>query len=278
MTLCFYALCWSYGFCILERHMEIFAHRGLLDEYPQNSLPALREAFRRGFGIETDLRLTKDNDFLIIHDDTFLKDANVRRRVIDTTLAEAERIAYLNSPEDLISLRSLLAMAREENKNHQMALQLKATSQNETGLRLLARYFEEFDLYAKAFVFDLTKEAATRLKEIDSKIKIALIVSDFKFEPTIYLWEEVKDFKPMDIVWSAEYTKLYSKKFFDDAKATGRTVYAMSPDVHWILGHPLAYEGYEKTWDDLIAWGCEGICTDYPEKLAKRLAAQNPSV
>ncbi len=252
--------------------MEIFAHRGMLDEYPENSLPALRESFRRGFGIETDLRLTKDNDFLIIHDDTFLKDANVRRRVLDATLAEAETIKYLHSDEHLISLRTLLEMAQKENHGHQMALQLKHASQNETGLQLLARYWQEFNLYDTAFTFDFTKEAATRLKEIDTNIKIALIVSEFKFEPTVYLWEEVKDFKPMDIVWTSEYVKLYSKEFFDEAKASGRTVYAMSPDVHWILGHPLGYEGYEKTWDDLIKWGYEGICTDYPEKLAARLA------
>lgn len=252
--------------------LEIFAHRGLLDEYPENSLPAMRESFRRGFGIETDLRLTKDNDFLIIHDDTFLRLSNVRRRVVDMTLAEAESFTYQHSNEHLISLRTLLEMAQKENHGHQMALQLKATSQNETGLQLLARYWQEFNLYDTAFTFDITKEAAARLKEIDPKIKIALIVSEFKFEPTIYLWEEVKDFKPMDIVWSAEYLKLYSKEFFYEVKASGRTVYAMSPDVHWILGHPLGYAGYEKTWDDLIAWGAEGICTDYPEKLAKRLA------
>src|SRR3989338_3558199 len=87
----------------LKQHMETFAHRGMLDEYPENSLSALREAFRRGFGIETDLRLTKDNDFLIIHDDTFLKTANVRRRVIDATLREAEEISYYQSAEHLIS-------------------------------------------------------------------------------------------------------------------------------------------------------------------------------
>src|SRR3989338_6986271 len=184
--------------------MEIFAHRGMLDEYPENSLPAMRESFRRGFGIETDLQLTKDNDFLIIHDDMFLKTANVRRRVIDTTLAEAEAIKYLHSDEHLISLRTLLTMAAQENRGpaheggtgrHQMALQLKHASQNETGLQLLARYWREFNLYDTAFTYDLTKEAAERLKEIDPNIKIAFIVSEYKFDSTVYFWEEGKDFK-----------------------------------------------------------------------------------
>jgi glycerophosphoryl diester phosphodiesterase len=253
--------------------LEIFAHRGLLDEYPENSIPALEAAFQGGFGVETDLRLTRDNDFLLIHDDIFLRLAGIRRRVEDTTLAEAEAIKYQHSNEHLTSFRAFLEMAEKENRGRQMAIHFKADSQNEKGFRLLARYWQEFNLYDTAFAFDLTKEAASRLKEIDSKIKIALIVSDFKFEPTIYLWEEVRDFKPMDIVWSAEYLKLYSKAFLNRAKGTGRIVYAMSPDVHWILGHPLAYSGYEQTWDNLAAWGFEGICTDYPEKLKKRLEA-----
>jgi len=250
---------------------EIFAHRGLIDEYPENSLPALRESFRRGFGVETDLRLTKDGDFLIIHDDTSLRLIGMRRRVEDATLKEAETMQYAHSDEHLISFRTFLTMAAKENKGHQMAIHLKADAQDEAGLTLLAKYWREFDLYKTAFTFDLTKKAAVCLKEIDPKIQIALIISEFKFEPTIYTWEEVKDFKPMDIVWAAEYKKLYSKKFIDEVKATGRTFYAMSPDVHWILNHPLGYEGYEKTWDDLIAWGADGICTDYPEKLAKCL-------
>ena len=246
----------------------------MLDLYPENSLAALREAFRRGFGIETDLQLTKDDDFLIIHDDTFLKTANVRRRVLDATLAEAEAIPYLHSSEHLISLRTFLTMAKTENRGHQMALQLKPTSQSETGLQLLARYWREFNLYGTAFTYDLTKVAATRLKEIDPNIKIAFIVSEFKFAPTAYLWDEVKDFKPMDIIWGSEYQELYSKEFIDAVKATGKTFYAVSPDVHWIIGHHLAYEGYEHTWKDLVAWGAEGVCTDYPDRLAALLRKQ----
>lgn len=251
--------------------MEIFAHRGLLKKHPENSFTALAEAVRSEFGLEIDLRLTKDRDFAVIHDDTPARLTGVDKKVADLTLAEAENLQYLNSKEKVISLRRFLGWLIANPTSHKHAIHLKADSQTEIGLKLVAQYWKEFDMYHSAFVFDLTKEAASRLKEIDSRIKIALIVSDFKFEPTIYFWEEVKDFKPMDIVWSAEYRKLYSKEFIDEVKATGRTIYTMSPDVHWILGHPMAYEGHERAWDYLIAWGSEGICTDYPEKLARKL-------
>ena len=266
--------------------MQIFAHRGLLTEYPENSLPALTRSFERGYGIETDLRLTKDSDFVVIHDDTFERLAGVATPVADLTRVEAEKITYLpdvpvratstlhydKTVEHIISLRRLLEWMRSRPAPTQSAIQLKADSQTENGLRLAACYFREFNLYDWAFVFDLTKEAAIRLKEIDPRIRIALIVSEFKFEPTIYLWDEVKDFKPMDIVWAAEYRALYSSDFIRGVKVTGRACYTISPDVHVSLGHPLAFSGYEVTWDNLIAWGSDGICTDFPDKLAERLA------
>lgn len=262
--------------------MQIFAHRGLLTEYPENSFPALTKSFERSYGVETDLRLTKDNDFIIIHDDTFERLAGVAVKVGDLTRAQAEKITYLpdvplratgtlhyeKTVENIISLRRLLEWMSAHPSSAQSAIQLKADSQTENGLQLVARYWQEFDLYEKAFVFDLTKEAAIRLEEIDPKIKIALIVSEFKFEPTIHLWDEVKDFKPMDIVWAAEYRALYSSDFIRGVKATGRICYTMSPDVHVSLGHPLAFSGYEAMWDNLIAWGSDGICTDFPDKLA----------
>ncbi len=81
----------------------------------------------------------------------------------------------------------------------------------------------------------------------------------------------MKDFKPMDIVWAAEYRTFYSSDFIRGVKATGRICYTMSPDVHVSLDHPLAFSGYEDTWDNLLAWGSDGICTDFPDELATLL-------
>lgn len=246
---------------------QIFAHRGLLREFPENSFPALAEALRRGFGLETDLRLTRDDDFVIVHDDTFTRLTGTDKKVADLTLAEAENLQYLKSKEKIISLRRLLEWLKTNPAPYWNAIHLKDDSQTEDGLRLVARYWKEFDLYDNFFVFDLTQQAAVHLKEINSQIRIALIVSEYKFEQTIHLWKEVKNFPYFDIVWAAEYRKLYSKNFINEVRSLGKAFYAMSPDVHVQLGHPLARGGYEKTWAELIEWGAEGICSDYPEKL-----------
>ncbi len=66
-----------------------YAHRGLWnDELPENSLPAFRAAVGGGFGIETDVHLTKDEQLVIFHDDWLDRMCGVHRRITDCTLEE----------------------------------------------------------------------------------------------------------------------------------------------------------------------------------------------
>ena len=48
----------------------VIAHRGLSGIEPENSIPAFVAAGNRSyFGIETDIHVTKDGKFIVIHDD-----------------------------------------------------------------------------------------------------------------------------------------------------------------------------------------------------------------
>lgn len=50
---------------------KVFAHRGLKKHYPENTIGAFDSALRYGAdGLELDVRLTKDNELVIMHDDT----------------------------------------------------------------------------------------------------------------------------------------------------------------------------------------------------------------
>ncbi|WP_295418128.1 glycerophosphodiester phosphodiesterase family protein [Sulfurovum sp.] len=50
--------------------MKIIAHRGLSAKYPENTLLAFRKALEEGAdGIETDLRLSSDDEVILFHDD-----------------------------------------------------------------------------------------------------------------------------------------------------------------------------------------------------------------
>ena len=50
-----------------------FAHRGLHNQYPENSLPAFEKAIELRLGIELDIHLTSDNQLVVFHDDNLLR-------------------------------------------------------------------------------------------------------------------------------------------------------------------------------------------------------------
>jgi glycerophosphoryl diester phosphodiesterase len=68
---------------------RIVAHRGASHEAPENTLAAFRRAWDLGVEcVELDVRLTRDGEVVVIHDDTTRRTAGRDRAVADQTLAE----------------------------------------------------------------------------------------------------------------------------------------------------------------------------------------------
>ena len=66
-----------------------YAHRGLHDlSLPENSLPAFVAAVEQGFGIELDVRLTRDEVMVVFHDDNLRRMCNKDVRVASVSYAE----------------------------------------------------------------------------------------------------------------------------------------------------------------------------------------------
>ena len=81
----------------------IFAHRGGASLAPENTVLALRTAVGLGVDvIETDLQLTKDNQFVLFHDDNLSRMAGKKEAIRDFTLDELKQIdiTYNLSPDE----------------------------------------------------------------------------------------------------------------------------------------------------------------------------------
>lgn len=66
-----------------------FAHRGLHGgDVPENSMGAFTAAVARGYGIETDVRFTKDKRLVVFHDDGLSRMTGDPRLVSDCDLSE----------------------------------------------------------------------------------------------------------------------------------------------------------------------------------------------
>ena len=73
-----------------------FAHRGLHGgTMPENSLSAFRAAVEKGYGIETDIRFTKDKKIVVFHDDDLLRMTGDKRQVSDCTYEELATLTLL---------------------------------------------------------------------------------------------------------------------------------------------------------------------------------------
>ncbi|MBQ9773478.1 MAG: hypothetical protein IJW30_02335 [Clostridia bacterium] len=78
-------------------HIYVAAHRGWSTQYPENTMEAFRAALELGVDqIETDVRVTRDGELVLIHDTTVDRTTNGTGRVIDMTLAELQCLSASN--------------------------------------------------------------------------------------------------------------------------------------------------------------------------------------
>ena len=72
-----------------RENIYVAAHRGFCEKYPENTIEAFRAAIELGVDqIETDIRITKDGELVLIHDDCVDRTTNGSGKVADMTFAE----------------------------------------------------------------------------------------------------------------------------------------------------------------------------------------------
>lgn len=83
----------------LKNFPSKFAHRGLFnnEDIPENSMAAFKKAIDKGYGIELDIRLTKDLHLVVFHDDTLARLCKQIVKVDSLTLAELKKFTLLDS-------------------------------------------------------------------------------------------------------------------------------------------------------------------------------------
>ncbi|MBQ9783040.1 MAG: glycerophosphodiester phosphodiesterase [Clostridia bacterium] len=88
-----------------------YAHRGLWNEQiPENSLPAFALAVQGGYGIELDIRLSRDRVIMVFHDDDLKRMCGVNRRVSDLTCAELKRLRLNETEYSIPTLAEVLSL------------------------------------------------------------------------------------------------------------------------------------------------------------------------
>ena len=74
-----------------KKNIHYIAHRGNNTKYPENSLPAFRGT-QNHWGIETDIRVTKDGKWVVMHDPTVDRTTNGTGNIKDLTYAQIKAL------------------------------------------------------------------------------------------------------------------------------------------------------------------------------------------
>lgn len=112
--LIFIVVCVVYAFLIMPRSTERpsfdglladYAHRGCYSSaFPENSLGAFKRAMESGFGIELDVRMTKDRQIVVFHDSNLLRMCGVDKEVKDLTLSEIKELRLKDTEFEIPTL------------------------------------------------------------------------------------------------------------------------------------------------------------------------------
>ena len=91
---------------------HFYAHRGLYKQdqsMPENSMTAFRLAARRGYGIELDVRMTKDGQLAVFHDEGLKRVCGAEKtRVRKLTFEELSQYRLFDTEETIPLLGQVL--------------------------------------------------------------------------------------------------------------------------------------------------------------------------
>ena len=124
LILLFLVLCPAlYFYCIMPRFTrkeqtkrfahQLFAHRGLFNPklgIPENSMPAFSRAIEKGYGIELDVQITKDNRIVVFHDYSLGRMCGIDIPLETKTYAELQELCLQNTRETIPLLSDVLKL------------------------------------------------------------------------------------------------------------------------------------------------------------------------
>ena len=120
------------------------AHRGLFDDFinaPENSMKAFERAVEYGFGIELDVRLTKDKELVVFHDESLYRMCEIDKDVFDYTYLELQNIYLKNTKETIPRLIDVLDIV---DSKVPLVIEIKAKHRSVETAKILAKIMENY--------------------------------------------------------------------------------------------------------------------------------------
>ena len=203
------SFCLGFLACAAESETLIQAHAGASSIAPENTLSAFLAAKEAGAdGIETDIRMTKDHQLVLRHDDAIDSTSNGHGNISEMTLEELRAFDFGGwygpdyAGETILTLEELLRAAKEMDFQA-LNLEMKPTRDNKGEfVQAVADVIEQSGLMERIMVSSFDANLLRQLKAYAPDIAVALLtIPDLSTVSYFHLANYLPENKPV-----SEYT------------------------------------------------------------------------
>lgn len=217
---------------------KIVGHRGASGYAPENTLRSFQYAIDIGCDrTELDVRLSKDNEIIVIHDEEVSRITDGKGMVMDMSLAELKK---LNCPDNqkLLTLQEVVDFCKNKIS---LQIELKAEDTPQAVNQLILKNDIENGVVISSFDIGLLRE----IKKLNPKLKVGLLFREYSDD----VWKFVEEI-PLEFI-GPKYN-IVTAEMINKAHELGKIVYA--------------YHVKEKDiGEKLIALGVDEIGSEFPK-------------
>ncbi|MCB1632181.1 MAG: glycerophosphodiester phosphodiesterase [Pseudomonadales bacterium] len=234
--------------------MLIYGHRGARGEAPENTLAGFRRAIDVGVTrVELDLRLSRDGELVVIHDESLSRTTGARGLVEHLSVAELMRLDARHGGPDWPDPQPVPTIARvleefPELEHLQLEIKPVAAPERTRMVDRLVALFRDFDLQQRATVTSFDRELLLALRDNAPQVPIGLVSDRSRPEPLGLA-------QALGAGLLVLHWKLCVEKRLRAAHALGMQVSA------WTVND-------EARVRQLYQLGVDSVVTDYPARIA----------
>jgi|TARA_Y100000294_G_scaffold10785_1_gene9987 glycerophosphoryl diester phosphodiesterase len=157
---------------------HLIIHRGIASkQYKENLLKSFKQSFKKGYGIETDIHATKDNEFICFHDFTLNRIFKKKSSVKNMEYSQIKKISAQNK-KPIPLLKDLLKTSKNK---YSLFIEIKPTFSK----KLLQKLLKETSKFSKCIFISYQHKNIYNLLKIKSSTKVGLTFSPSSSVKTI---------------------------------------------------------------------------------------------
>jgi Glycerophosphoryl diester phosphodiesterase len=220
----------------------ISAHRGDIENAPENSLPSILGAIDKGIqSAEIDIQLTKDNVAVLNHDASFKRMAGVNKPVTDLTYEQVSKLVIGHdadgAPIPVATLEEVLTEAKGRIK---LLLDLKPQGSSEPLVREVIRLIQAHEMENEVYIQSFDSNMLRQIRELSPDIRIGQI-----------MYFAIGNLSSLDVDFYTVEQVMVTKQLVDRAHASGREVWVWTVNGRHNL-------------KEMLKFKIDGLITDTP--------------